>query len=458
MKLKIYNTLFRKKEIFKPRSVRGRVSMFVCGPTVYDFAHIGHGRTYVFFDFFARYLRYKKYNLFYLQNITDIDDKIIKRAKELKRRPSEIARYFEKQYLGDMKNLQIKSVSKYARATEHIPEIISQVERLAKKGFVYQTRDGMYYDISKFKDYGKLSRRTVLQAEDAISRIDESKGKKNKGDFCLWKYAKPGEPKWKSPFGLGRPGWHIEDTAITEKYFGPQYDIHGGARDLIFPHHEAEIAQQESLSGKKPFVKYWMHTGFLMVKRGKMSKSLGNFITIRDLLKKYPAEIFRFMILQHHYRSPIDYDDKMMKQAKIGLKRIQEFVNRLKNLKITHYSLHVTCYEKFRQKFFKYLDDDINTPKAISVIFDLIKEGNRLIDRKALNKKTVNEIIKLLKDIDKIFGLNLFKVKEKIPQKIINLAEKREKLRKEKKWSEADAIREKIKKLGYEIKDTSGVL
>jgi cysteinyl-tRNA synthetase len=420
--------------------------MFVCGPTVYDLPHLGHGRTYVFFDFFARYLRYKKYELFYLQNITDIDDKIIKRAKELKKKPSEIASSFEKQYLEDMKNLQIKNVSKYARATEHIPEIISQIERLAKKGFVYQTKDGMYYDISKFKDYGKLSRRTALQAEDAVSRIDESKRKKNKGDFCLWKYTN----------GLGRPGWHIEDTAITEKYFGPQYDIHGGARDLIFPHHEAEIAQQESLSGKKPFVKYWMHTGFLMVKGKKMSKSLGNFITIRDLLKKYPAEIFRFMILQHHYRSPIDYDDKMMEQAERNLQRIQEFIEKLK--RVNSHQSSVISIEKFRQKFFKYLDDDINTPKAIAVIFDLLKEGNRLIDRKAMNKKTAAQIIKLLKDIDKIFGLNLFKAKEKIPQEIIELAEKREKLRKEKKWSQADALREKIKKLGYEIKDRSSVL
>ena len=313
--LKLYNTLTRKKESFTPKKGK-KVNLFVCGPTIYDFSHIGHARTYIVFDAFVKYLKQKSFNVFYLQNITDIDDKIIIRAKEKKTTPRKLALLFEKEYLKDMKSLKVSSITKYARATSHVKEIISQVKRLLKKGFAYQIKDGIYYDISNFKNYGKLSRRTVLQAEDAVSRIDETKDKRNKGDFCLWKFSKKGEPRWKSPFGLGRPGWHIEDTAITEKYFGLQYDIHGGARDLIFPHHEAEIAQMEAISGKSPMVNYWLHTGFLTVKGKKMAKSLGNFITIKDFLKDYSPRILRLFVIKSHYRSPIDYNEKLISQTK----------------------------------------------------------------------------------------------------------------------------------------------
>ena len=247
--IKFYNTQSRKKEIFK--SLKKRVvNLFVCGPTVYDLAHLGHAKTYIAFDVIVKYLRQQGYKVFYLQNITDIDDRIIKRAKEKKISPEKLALSFERDYFKDIKDLKIDSVTKYARATRYIKEIISQVARLLKKKYAYQTEDGIYYDISKFKDYGKLARRTVLQAEDGISRIDESIKKRNKGDFCLWKFSKLGEPKWKSPWRDGRPGWHIEDTAITEKYFGSQYDIHGGGRDLIFPHHEAEIPKWRQFPGK----------------------------------------------------------------------------------------------------------------------------------------------------------------------------------------------------------------
>ncbi|MEK7173437.1 MAG: class I tRNA ligase family protein, partial [Patescibacteria group bacterium] len=235
MAVKIYNTLSGKVEALSPIK-KGKVNLFVCGPTVYDDSHIGHARTYVAFDMFVNYLKHLGFDVFYLQNITDIDDKIIKRAKEKNISPKDLARQFEKEYMADMKTLQVKSITKYARATEHIKEIISQVERLLAKGFAYQSSDGIYYDVSKFKEYGKLSGRTIEGAEDGTSRIDEGIEKKNKADFCLWKFSKEDEPSWLSPWGKGRPGWHIEDTAITEKYFGPQYDIHGGARDLIFPH------------------------------------------------------------------------------------------------------------------------------------------------------------------------------------------------------------------------------
>jgi len=379
--LKFYNTLIRKKETFKGRKGK-KVNLFVCGPTTYDFSHIGHARTYIVFDAFVKYLKQKGFNVFYLQNITDIDDKIIIRAKEKKTTPKKLALLFEKEYLKDMESLKVNSITKYARATNHIKEIISQVKRLLEKDFAYKIKDGVYYDISKFKNYGKLSRRTVLQAEDAVSRIDETKDKRNKGDFCLWKYAKSlssptarsmrkgaceYEPSWPSPWGPGRPGWHIEDTAITEKFFGPQYDIHGGARDLIFPHHEAEIAQMEAISGKSPMVKYWLHTGFLTVKGEKMAKSLGNFITIRDFLKNHSLRTLRLFVLKSHYRSPIDYNEKLISQTKKELERIDEFISKLKaqsaKLKTTTQSSKLI--KRTKENFEKAMDDDFNTPKAI---------------------------------------------------------------------------------------------
>ncbi|MCD6115208.1 cysteine--tRNA ligase [bacterium] len=458
MSLKIYNTLTRKKEIFKPRKGK-KVNMFVCGPTVYDYAHIGHARTYIAFDVIVKYLRKKGYDVFYLQNITDVDDKIINRAKEEGVSWKELARKFEREYKKDAKSLGVDSVSKYARATEHIKEIISQVERLLKKGFAYQIEDGIYYDISKFKDYGKLSGRTALQAEDAVSRIDESKKKKNKGDFCLWKFwsGKDWEPKWRSPWGYGRPGWHIEDTAITEKYFGPQYEIHGGARDLIFPHHEAEIAQMEAISEKKPMVKYWLHTGFLTINGQKMSKSLGNFITIREFLNKHSARLLRFFVLKSHYRSPIDYSEKAILQSQNELERIDEFVEKIQNAKFKIQNFNSKFkIDKFKNKFEEAMDDDFNTPKAMAVIFELIREVNPMLDKNQITQEEVKQILEFLKFIDEIFGFILKKERVKIPEEIKKLAQKREILRKEKKWEEADKIREEIKKLGYEIQDTAG--
>src|SRR3989338_8336759 len=333
--LKVYNTLSRKKEVLKPfDSAQGKkLTLFVCGVTAYDLSHIGHARTYIAFDMIVKYLRQKGLDVFYLQNVTDVDDKIIQRAKELGGNPRALARKFEKEYRADMKKLGVNAVTQYARATDYIPEIISQVERLLKKGYAYEIEgDGIYFDISKFKEYGKLSRRTSEQAQDAVSRIDESVRKLNKGDFALWKLSKPGEPKWKSPWGWGRPGWHIEDTAITEQFFGPQYDVHGGGVDLKFPHHEAEIAQQEAASGKKPFVKIWAHTGFLINKDQKMSKSLGNFETVHELLKKYPKEVLRFYLLSSYYRSPLDYSDKMFKQSQAAVSRIADFIQRLQKV------------------------------------------------------------------------------------------------------------------------------
>jgi cysteinyl-tRNA synthetase len=451
--IKVYNTLSQKKEILKPIKNK-EIKMFVCGPTVYDFSHIGHARTYIIFDVICKYLRSRGYKVFYLQNITDIDDKIINRAKEEKTSWKAISERFEKEYFKDMKALKIDSVTKYARATEHIKEIISQVKRLREKGFGYETRDGIYYDISKFKDYGKLSKRTVLQAEDSVSRIDESVEKRNKGDFCLWKFSKPDEPKWKSPWGEGRPGWHIEDTAITEKYFGSQYDLHGGAMDLIFPHHEAEIAQMEAISGKVPMVKYWLHTGLLTIKRKKMSKSLKNFITIREFLEKYNFRLLRFFVIKHHYRSQIDFNDKKIFQAQKELEKLDEFIEKISNLRIKKLSPRLET-KKYEKKFILAMDDDFNTPKAIGIIFELIRKANQQILKGNLSQQEAKKIFNFLKKVDKVFGFIFFeRPKKEIPQDVIKLVKEREKYRKEGNFERADKIRETIKRMGYWIEDT----
>ena len=442
--LKLYNTLSREKEIFKPRQGK-KIKLFVCGPTVYDSAHLGHARTYIAFDMIAKYLRGGGYDVFYLQNITDIDDKIIKRAAERNIAPQKLARDFEKDYRNDMKALKVDGVTKYARATNYVKEILSQTKRLLSKGYAYQIKDGIYYDISKFKNYGKLSKRTTIGAESAISRIDESLGKKNKGDFCLWKFSRPDEPKWKSPWGWGRPGWHIEDTAITEKFFGPQYDIHGGGRDLIFPHHEAEISQMEAISNKAPLVKYWLHTGFLTVDSQKMSKSLGNFITIKDFLKNHSPRLLRFLIIKSAYRSPIDYNGSAILQAEKELERIDEFVDSLKTAR-TRLPQNISWKLETDKKFGNAMDDDFNTPRAIAIIFRLIRQKN------SLNAK---DVLEFLRRADKFFNFIFWpKAKEKIPAELSRLAGQRQEYREKKEWHKADEIRKEMKKLGWTVEDT----
>ena len=491
----VYNTLSGKKTLLLPRKKK-TLKLFVCGPTVYDLSHIGHARTYIFFDFFARYLRARGFKVFYLQNITDIDDRVIARARTLKKKPETLAANFTKEYLKDMASLGIESVNVYAPATKFISQIISQIERLIKKGYAYKLENdlptgqagGWYYDIKKFKDYGRLSNRTVAQAEDAVSRIDENKNKRNKGDFALWKFVKSrinantstnereyemkiinGEPAWNTPLGWGRPGWHIEDTAISEHYFGPQYDIHGSAVDLKFPHHEAEIAQQEGASGppanefarrrsragKKPMVKIWMHAGFLLIDGKKMSKSLNNFITIKDLLKKYEPGVLRLMILSHHYRSPLNFSAKLAEQTKTSFSGLAEFMSKLdfvgkaRNGKGRNLRMEKIIKEN-EKAFHKALENDLNTPLALARVFALASEFQNKIwnlgDAEA--KILKNHLEKMLK----MLGLEI--KTPKIPKKIRALALKRELLRVNKQFVQADALRKKIWGLGYKVDDT----
>jgi len=446
MALKIYNTLTRKKEIFKPIKNK-KVHMFVCGPTVYDYMHIGHAKTYIQFDVIAKYLKFRGYNVFYLQNITDLDDKIIDRAKKEKTDPLELAHQLERYYHQDEEKLGINSVSRYARSTDYIRQIVNQVETLISKGYAYPTSDGYYFEIKKFKDYGKLSRRTVLGAEDAISRIDDGIEKRNRGDFCLWKISKKGEPFWNTKLGKGRPGWHIEDTAITETHFGPQYDIHGGARDLIFPHHEAEISQMESISGKKPMVRYWLHTGFLTVNGQKMSKSLKNFITIRDFLKKYDYKVLRFFYISTHYRNPIDFTEKSIEKAKNSLERLNDFVKSARGRPSSGWKDEEKLINATKEKFFQAMDDDFDTVRALAIIFDFIRKSYK---KKIGNKKTY----KFFQEINKIFDILDLK-EEKIPAQIKKLVTQREKARKNRDFQKSDQLRQKIKKLGYWVEDTA---
>ncbi|MBI2450794.1 MAG: cysteine--tRNA ligase [Parcubacteria group bacterium] len=451
--LKIYNTLTRKKEIFR-FSKNKTIKMYVCGPTVYDFSHIGHGRTYIAFDVIARYLRYSGYKVFYLQNITDIDDKIINRANEEKIDPKILAKRFEKEYLKDTKTLGIKSVNKYSGATQNIREIISQIQRLIKKNYAYEKNGNVYFDITKFKDYGQLSHQSLNQLKKAV-RIEPDASKAHSFDFLLWKAKKSGEPFWPSPWGPGRPGWHIEDTAIAERYLGLQYDIHCGALDLIFPHHESEIAQAEAISGKKPFVRFWLHTGFLLVNGEKMSKSSGNFITIREILKNYSPQAFRFLILSHHYRSPIDYQESLMKQAESSLERVSEFLEKIKKTKNKKQKTRARIEAlliKTRKKFFQAMDDDFNAPRAIAEIFNLIKTINPMAGN--LEKKEAKIILDFFKETDSVLGVMPLRKTGQIPDMVLKLAKEREKLRKEGKFEKADKIRQKIFEQGYEIEDT----
>jgi cysteinyl-tRNA synthetase len=440
--MKIYNTLSNKLGEFKPINDK-KVNFFVCGPTVYDYAHIGNAKTYTQFDFIVKYLRYRGYDVFYLQNITDIDDKIIQKAQEKQVTHKDISEQYAKIYLEDMKSLGNTAVSQYAKATDYINQIVNQVERLKEKGFAYTTSDGIYYEIQKFKNYGKLSGRTELKKTDGVSRIDSSTEKRGWNDFCLWKFSKPGEPFWETELGKGRPGWHIEDTAITESFFGPQYDIHGGAVDLIFPHHEAEIAQMEALSNKSPLVKCWMHVGFLKMSNAKMSKSLGNFLTIRGVLKNYNFRVLRLLYLSGHYRSSIEFSEEILEQTKNSLERIDEFVFNIKpDLQLTEEKRAV---DKLKKDLINSLDNDFETPRAISLIFNFIKERNT---KEMSGMYTLN----FLKEINQFLGF--FEFNNDSDEEINELVNQRNQYRKTKKYQEADEIKQKLLAKGIKLYDS----
>ncbi len=469
--MRILNTLSGKKELLEKPDERP-LHIFVCGPTVYDYAHMGHARTYFAYDTFVRYLRnFKRWDVFYLQNITDIDDKIITRAKERGETPEHIASFFKNSYFEDMRTLKIESVNRYAPASEFITEIVKQVRALKQKGFAYEIEaDGIYFDITKFPSYGKLSRRTAIQAEDAVSRIDESVAKRNRGDFALWKFPKTpplpdesakfvltedGEPAWRTELGWGRPGWHIEDTAITEHYFGPQYDLHGGALELKFPHHEAEIAQQEAASGKEPLVRIWMHTGLLTINGKKMSKSLGNFITIRDAVKQYSPELLRWFFLGFHYRSPIDYSGESIQEAQATFERLRLFLEKLAFVgeKNKEKEAATTAEEdavRTTQEFEEALEDDFNTPAAIACLFKLAAEYQERLWN--LSFKETEALRGCFFKLLSALGISINN--PDIPENVRKIAAERDLSRDRKQFTHADVLRDEARVLGYSLEDT----
>ena len=394
-------------------------------------------------------MEYSGYAVFYIQNITDIDDKIINRSKEAGIPAHDIARKFEKRYIEDMTKLNVTGVNLFARATDHLDEIIDQIQRLIDKGFAYETEDGVYFEIEKFPEFGKLSNRNIEELESHRDLADTTK--KNPQDFALWKKREGvDEPVWPSPWGDGRPGWHIEDTAITEYYFGEQYDVHGGGLDLIFPHHEAEITQMEAVSGKSPMVRYWLHTGFLNVNGEKMSKSLHNFITIRELLQDWDADTFRFFVLSTHYRSPIDFSKDSLHQSEKSLEKIKKFYSTL-DVEECDVESDLEVLNDAKQEFFNSMDDDFNTPKAIASLFVLMNECKNI----DLSDDDKIDIKVFLNDVSQIFCIDFYLEETSAgSDDLFNLITNvRADLRAAKQYELSDKIRDELINLGYEIND-----
>lgn len=435
MVLKIYNTLTKKKEIFKPVH-EGLVRIYICGPTVNDVPHLGHARGQISFDILRRYMKFSGYEVKYVSNITDIEDKIINKAKELGISIKQLTEKNSKAHMEDYAALGIEKPDVQPKATQYVKEMIDLIERLEKKGYTYVVpEDGVYYNISKFDEYGKLSHQNIENLKIG-ARKNINDNKRNKEDFVLWKFSKKSEPKevqWDSPWGKGRPGWHIECSAMSNSILGLPLDIHGGGNDLIFPHHEDEIAQSEAGYGKK-FSNYWMHNGMVNVNSVKMSKSLGNFKTIRDLLKEYKPEVIRYFVISNHYRKPMDFSSKTLDNAKSSYERLKNICDEIKDDKKIN--------EDYINDFKKEMDDDLNTPNALQVLWKLVRDDS--VDGK----------YKTIEKIDEVFGLKLLeKEKIKIPSEVKKLIDDREKARSEKNWKKADELRDKIKKKGYEVLD-----
>ncbi|MFQ6087290.1 MAG: cysteine--tRNA ligase [Candidatus Methanofastidiosia archaeon] len=453
MVLKVYNTLTKEKEEFVPFEPL-KVRMYVCGPTVYGPGHIGHARTYVAFDVIRRFLEYLGYEVLFVENITDIHDDMISTSNEMGVTIFELAERYIKFFFEDMKALGIKKATYNPRVTENIEEIISMIKVLEEKGYAYKTKDGVYYKVSKFKDYGKLSG-IKPERRKSGTRIDTDKYEKgSSADFALWKRKRPGEPFWDSPWGKGRPGWHIECSVMSEKYLGKQFDIHGGAIDLIFPHHENEIAQSEAATGKRPHVKYWLHTGFLTLKGEKMSKSLGNYIEIRDLLERWDPQIFRYFLISTHYRKSIDFSEENLLEAQKALERIR---NTYLNVKIAlKFAKDKKKFdvEGFREEFINAMKDDFNTPKALATLFELVREVNTYIDEGEVEKESLREILEVFSEFVEILGIN-FEKERNISTELIDLIlEVRENLREKKDFKTSDMIRARLSDLGVLVQDT----
>lgn len=467
--MKVYNTLSGQKEEFLPQG--DEVKMYVCGVTPYDSCHLGHAMSYIIFDVITRYLRFRGYKVRYVQNITDIDDKIIDRANKLGISATELAGKFTDSYFDDMDALNIERADIYPRATEEIPKIIEVIQGLIDKGYAYPAQGSVYFRVNSVSDYGKLSHRSLESMMSACS-VEMGREKEDPMDFALWKAAKPGEPLWESPWGRGRPGWHIECSAMSLKYLGDTLDIHGGGQDLIFPHHENEIVQSESFTGAKPFAKYWLHNGLVQLGEDKMSKSTGKLITIKEALEKYSPDAIRFFVLSSHYRSPLTYSEEALEAAEGGVERLTRVISRADSTGGKGEALDA---EPYRKQFIEAMDDDFNTPQALAVLFDLSRVINQVADSGLSFQGAQGVLLSLAREV---LGLKLpktrlvsvgqgsIKISGKLSVKLIipdavkarvnRLVEERTSCRKEEKWQLADGIRSKLAELGVDLEDTKG--
>jgi len=450
--LKIYNTLTKEKEELVPNKP-GEISIYACGPTVYNFFHIGNARPFIIFDTLRRYLEFCGYKVTFVQNFTDVDDKMINRAREEGVSIKELGEKYIKEYFKDAKGLNILPADVHPKATEHIGDIIKFISGLIEKGMAYEVDGDVYFRVSKFKEYGKLSGQSLDELMMG-ARIDVDKAKENPMDFALWKKKKqPDEIAWKSPWGEGRPGWHIECSAMSMKYLGETFDIHGGGQDLIFPHHENEIAQSEGLTGK-PYVKYWMHNGYINIDNKKMSKSENNFFTVRDISKEFDLITVRFFMLSAHYRSPVDFSKDMITNAKTALLRIENCRENLEHIIKNGDDKKLDIKDvlkKYVSSFKEAMDDDLNTAEAIGQIFEMVKELN-LIFAESSSAPAAKEAIETLDKLLDVLGI--LRKKEEIPEEIIDMAKKRQQARKQKDYVLSDKLRDQIAEKGYEIKDT----
>ncbi len=469
MGIRIYNTLTRKKEPFEPAEP-GKVRMYVCGPTVYDACHIGHARSIVVFDVIARYFRARGYEVTYVRNFTDIDDKIIRRAAESGTDPKALAERYIHEFYKDMDTLKVARATVEPRATEHIPQILQVIQRLVEKGVAYAVDGDVFFSVEAFPGYGKLSGRK-LEDMEAGARVDVDVRKRNPHDFALWKSSKPGEPSWDSPWGPGRPGWHIECSAMSMAYLGKTFDIHGGGKDLIFPHHENEIAQSEAAFGR-PFVKYWVHNGFVNINQEKMSKSLGNFLLIRDLLQTFHPEALRLFLLSSHYRSPIDFTPRHMEEATAGLDKLYALLERARTMGIDTAVPSKEASGKDWRRFCDAMDNDFNTAQGIGVLFEAARRLNRLVDDtkdpgdEAFRRRVHQEIGDLLR-IGQVLGIltespraysrarqtMLQKAKGIDPHVVEALVAQRAAARKARDWDRADAIRRELEAMNILLED-----
>lgn len=453
--LEIYNSYSNKKEKLTPMEI-GKIKMYVCGMTVYDYCHLGHARVLVSFDMVSRYLRSIGYDVTFVCNITDIDDKIIARANERGKEVTELTNYFIQAMHADCQRLNVLPPDIEPRATEYMPQMVSMIETLIEKGFAYVADNGdVYYDVSKFENYGKLSNQDIEKLHSGV-RVEVIEAKKNALDFVLWKMAKEGEPSWPSPWGNGRPGWHIECSAMSLDCLGEQFDIHGGGPDLKFPHHENEIAQSEAATGKR-FANTWMHVGALTMNKEKMSKSLGNIMAIREVTKQYSAEVIRFFLLSSHYRSPLNYSDENLQNAYLGLRRIYIA---LRNVEVVQLDKSLIETNVSAKAFHNAMQDDFNTPVALSVLFDMTHQINKLTESAPEEAK---QLAALLKHLAEPLGLiqanpNEFlqaDVDKEEVAKIEALISKRERARENKNWQEADKVRDQLAAMSVELEDSA---